>query len=207
MTDQPHVRRDDGLTEGPNRSRSSSTWLHPYGQAAVLSGSTGAVSTARGGARPTGSGLDHGLVAEPSSGAGTVSTDWPLISTLELAALPTAVACGRLHAKQLLWEWKLDVLADDAETLVSELLTNAVKASRSLHEASFVTLRLLANRHQLVIEVWDQHPDDPQPHVADIDAEHGRGFMVIDALARRWGYHRVSANLKVVWCELVVEQP
>ena len=127
---------------------------------------------------------------------------WPLITILELAALPTAVACGRLHAKEILWEWKLDALAEDAETLVSELLTNAVKASRSLPEPGFVVLRLLANRERLLIEVWDQHPHDPRPARADDHAEHGRGFMVIDALSSRWGYRRVSARLKVVWCEL-----
>jgi anti-sigma regulatory factor (Ser/Thr protein kinase) len=57
---------------------------------------------------------------------------WPQCSSLELAALPTVVPCGRLHTRQVLREWKLAHLADDAETLVSELLTNAVKALRRL---------------------------------------------------------------------------
>jgi anti-sigma regulatory factor (Ser/Thr protein kinase) len=113
------------------------------------------------------------------------------------------VACGRLHAKQVLWEWRLDALADDAETLVSELLTNAIKASWPLREPGIVALRLLASRHQLIIEAWDQNPHDPQPVHADHESEHGRGFVVIDALSSRWGHRRVSANLKVVWCELV----
>src|SRR6266487_541547 len=50
---------------------------------------------------------------------------WPHVSSLELAALKTAAACGRVHTKEVLWEWKLDQLADNAEILVSELLTNA----------------------------------------------------------------------------------
>src|SRR5215831_12776343 len=86
---------------------------------------------------------------------------WPQVSLLELRALPTAVACGRLHAKQVLWEWKLDHLANDAVTLVSELLTNAIQASRTPQGAGLVTLRLLANHQQLIIEVWDQSPENP----------------------------------------------
>lgn len=175
----------------------SSIWPQPPGHAASPSGGTGAVSAAsRSGMRLAAESLAPALV--PSFQA------WPNVSALELAALPTAVACGRLHAKQVLWEWKLDQLADDAETLVSELLTNAVKASLALNEASFVVLRLLANEEQLVIEVWDQNPHDPQPHRAASDDEHGRGFMVIEALSSRWGYRRVSANLKVVWADVAL---
>lgn len=161
-----------------------------------LTGSTGAVSTER-------SGL--GSVQEPSSRAGTASPEWPLVSKLELKALPSAVACGRLHAKHLLWEWQLEHMIDRAEMLVSELLTNAVRASRSGDGPGVVALRLLANRQRVLIQVWDQNPHDPQPMRVAPDAEHGRGFMVVDALANRWGFQRVSANLKVVWCELVVE--
>jgi len=162
-----------------------------------MSGGTGAVSARRGGARPD--------ATEHSSGAGPVSGPWPLASSLELAALPTAVACGRLHARQVLREWKLDHLAEDAMTLVSELLTNAVIASRSSGAGGLVSLRLLASRRQVLIEVWDQSPHDPQPRAAGLDAEHGRGFMVIEALSSRWGYYRVSAHLKAVWCELVTD--
>jgi len=54
---------------------------------------------------------------------------WPLRSYLELGALPTAVPCARLHARQLVWEWGLNGLAANTELLVSELVTNAVKAT------------------------------------------------------------------------------
>src|ERR1035437_2091178 len=57
------------------------------------------------------------------------SSAWPLQSRLELAALPSAVPCVRLHARQLLWEWRLAALAETIELLVSELATNAVNAS------------------------------------------------------------------------------
>ena len=57
---------------------------------------------------------------------------WPLQSFLELGALPGAVPCARLHARHLLWEWGLAGLADSTELLVSEMITNAVQASREM---------------------------------------------------------------------------
>ena len=53
----------------------------------------------------------------------------PLLSYLELGALPTAVPCARLHARHVLWEGGLNGLAPDSELLVSELVTNAVNAT------------------------------------------------------------------------------
>jgi hypothetical protein len=32
---------------------------------------------------------------------------WPLQSSLELGAFPGAVPCARLHARQMLWEWRV----------------------------------------------------------------------------------------------------
>lgn len=120
-----------------------------------MSGSTSAVPTGRDGARATGSGLGCGAVNEPSTGAGTASTEWPLISQLEPGPLPTAIGCGRDHAELALAERCLD-LADDAVLLVIELLINALKASRALPTANPIVLRLLANERQLIIETWDQ---------------------------------------------------
>ena len=57
--------------------------------------------------------------------------DWSLRSYLELGALPTAVPCARLHAKNILCEWDMGSLADTVELLVSEIATNAVRASAS----------------------------------------------------------------------------
>jgi hypothetical protein len=67
---------------------------------------------------------------------------WPLRSSLELGALPTAVPCARLHARHLVWEWGLDGLAESTELLVSELVTNAVKATAGQGDHAAVRLQL-----------------------------------------------------------------
>jgi len=56
---------------------------------------------------------------------------WLLCSYLELAALPTAVPRARLHTKNILHEWRMAQLTDTIELLVSEIITNAVRASSS----------------------------------------------------------------------------
>jgi anti-sigma regulatory factor (Ser/Thr protein kinase) len=62
-------------------------------------------------------------------------SDTAQISALELAPLPTAIPCFRLHTVAVLTEWGLprDLIAD-AQMLVSELMTNAADASGLLPE-------------------------------------------------------------------------
>ena len=93
---------------------------------------------------------------------------WPSDNCLEFGALPTAVACARLHARNLLWEWGLDWLAPDVELLVAELMANAVTATVVRDEAA-VRLRLSSDGTRVLIEVWDADPWPPIP------AERGGG--------------------------------
>jgi hypothetical protein len=55
----------------------------------------------------------------------TATASWLLRTRLELAALPTAVPCARGHVRSVALEWGLTGLADTAELLASELVTNA----------------------------------------------------------------------------------
>jgi anti-sigma regulatory factor (Ser/Thr protein kinase) len=162
-----------------------------------MSGGTGAVPA-------PGTGASDASPAKHGSGPGTAVQNWPHVSFLELAALTTAVPCGRLHARHVLWEWRLAHLAQDAELLVSEMLSNAIKASRPPAGTGLVALRLLANHQQLLIEIWDHNPDGPPPRQAGPESESGRGLTVIEALSDRWGLTRVHPNLKVIWCELAI---
>ena len=134
----------------------------------------------------------------------TAGTAMQLSSALELAPLPTAVPCARLHAIHVLHEWGLRDLAGDAEMIVSELITNAIDASTLLPERPPVSLWLLVTGKSLVIEVWDHSPLDLESREADADAECGRGLTVVAALADRWGWERTGHHRKVVWAELAV---
>ncbi len=78
------------------------------------------------------------------------------MSKLELGPLPTAIGCARDHAREILIEWGLGHLVEDSVLLVSELMTNALRASQALPTPAPIVLRLLANDAQLLIEAWDQ---------------------------------------------------
>jgi anti-sigma regulatory factor (Ser/Thr protein kinase) len=134
---------------------------------------------------------------------------WPLCSYLELGALPTAAACARLHARHLMWEWGLNGLAADIELLVSELVTNAVKATAGRDDRPAVRLRLSSDETRVLIEVWDADPRPPAPMdlgedgTPDTEEEGGRGLFLVAALSTRWDWYltREPAG-KFVWCEV-----
>jgi len=125
---------------------------------------------------------------------------WPLQDFLELGALVSAVPCARLHVRQVLWEWGIGNLGDSAELLVTELITNAVRASGEAGQDSAVRLWLLSDSAQILILVWDASPRPPVLADAGDEAEHGRGLMLVDAVSEQWGwYTREDSDGKFVW--------
>jgi anti-sigma regulatory factor (Ser/Thr protein kinase) len=130
------------------------------------------------------------------------AAQWPLRSFLELGALPSAVPCARLHARQVLWEWGLTACSDSTELLVSELVTNAMQISRVTAQDDPVRLWLVSDRQQVVIFVWDASPLPPAPADVGEDAESGRGLLIVEAASERWGWDFPPAlGGKVVWAQ------
>jgi anti-sigma regulatory factor (Ser/Thr protein kinase) len=125
---------------------------------------------------------------------------WPLYAVLDLGALLTAPGCGRAWTQALLREWRLARLADTAQVVVSELLTNAVLASSGLDRAA-IQLSLASDRERLLIFVRDFDPGAPAPRHASDDDETGRGLMLVEAISDRFGWHRATDGTpgKVVW--------
>lgn len=126
--------------------------------------------------------------------------EWPLRSHLELGALPGAVPCARLHAKQVLWEWGLLAFSDHAELLLSELLTNAIEASQPAGPILPVRLWLSSDRSRLLIQVQDANSHPPVRADTHEDDERGRGLLIVDAISTTWGwYEEGDHGRKVVW--------
>jgi anti-sigma regulatory factor (Ser/Thr protein kinase) len=134
---------------------------------------------------------------------------WALQTVLAVAALPTATPCARLHARNLMHEWSHHGLADTLELVVSELVTNAVQASvdhdghpryTTEHGLACIHLRLSTDRQAVLVEVWDENFRLPEPARPNLDDESGRGLMLVDALAARWGWDMPpSGRGKIVW--------
>lgn len=143
---------------------------------------------------------------------GDMTMQWPLRNSLQLGALPTAAPCARLHAKHLLWEWGLEAIADTAELLVSELVTNGVKAAQAMEQRPPVWLRLSTNGIQLLIEVWDGNTLLPNPRGLEdelpaLEDEGGRGLFLVATMSDRWNWYLTQDPTgKVVWCELHLQR-
>jgi hypothetical protein len=143
------------------------------------------------------------------------TTAWPNTSSLKLGALPTAPSCARLHTNAVLHEWGMAHLVETAELVVSELVTNAMQSSLQAAMPRtapvglpVVYLRLLADHHGLVIEVFDHVTALPVLTQAALDEGNGRGLMLVDALCERWGCEPVPGwGGKVVWAEVRVDGP
>lgn len=140
------------------------------------------------------------LPARPERQGMSVTDERPLQTSLELGALPGAVPCARLHAKQVLWEWGLNGLSESVELLVSELLTNAVHASRSVTPRPIVRLWLLSDRTRVLTLVWDANPKPPMRLEITEDAEQGRGLLLVDNTSDQWAWYvPLDIGGKVVW--------
>jgi anti-sigma regulatory factor (Ser/Thr protein kinase) len=128
----------------------------------------------------------------------------PLRSHLELAALPSAVACARGHVRSVVLEWGMPDLADTAALVTTELVTNAIRASESLRINAaldivpVVRISLVSDRVSILLRVWDGGDGTPVRHDAGPADESGRGLMIIDTLGAEWGAYRTPDG-KIVW--------
>jgi serine/threonine-protein kinase RsbW len=117
-------------------------------------------------------------------------------------ALPTAEQApglARQATREALAAWRMTHLEETAVLVVSELVTNVVLHAEPF--PAFMMLRLETADGCLRIAVHDADPNWPRPRVPGRLDESGFGFLLVDALADRWGV-RESSPGKAVWAEL-----
>lgn len=102
----------------------------------------------------------------------------------------------RIGAKKLT-TCGLSVVADDAQLLISELVTNALQHGTG----NQLVFHLTIGTDAIVMAVSDGSPDRPEVRTASVEEESGRGMFLIDALADTWG---VSPDGTTTWCVLPV---
>jgi len=128
---------------------------------------------------------------------------WPRRDYLELRALETAPGSARAHVVNVLREWRLAVLAEAAELIASELVTNSVLATRAVGwpvRQPPVRLWLFSDRASVLVHVWDAIAAAPVPGEAGADDESGRGLAIVGALSQAWDYYPDAGfGGKVTW--------
>jgi anti-sigma regulatory factor (Ser/Thr protein kinase) len=122
----------------------------------------------------------------------------PPMSTGSVRLAPTAGASdtARRFLRGQMRTWALDGLGGVTELLTSELVTNVVQ-----HVGSPMTVRISCDASIVRVEVDDDSAEPPVLTHADPSSEHGRGLMLVNALASDWGTVG-TANGKTVWFEL-----
>lgn len=149
------------------------------------------------------------LIAAPDE----LGADEPvLLGCVRLAARPESVGEARRITVGVLKQlWIGEELRHSAELIVSELVTNAV-----VHvvgdDDPHVLLVVMQSGRTLKLKVYDAGSNlvlgsrpghgGPRPEPGS-DAESGRGLVIVDALADRWGATS-SAFGKCLWAELDV---
>lgn len=128
----------------------------------------------------------RGLTTDP----GEQVASWSLPP--DVSSVPRA----RHLTRAWLADWGLEGLAEVAELLVSELVTNALCHARGPYR-----LTLHATDDLLSCEVEDADAALPYLCQAGEDDEHHRGLGLLDLLARDWGSEPTPEG-KTVWFEL-----
>lgn len=96
----------------------------------------------------------------------------------------------------MLQSWGCDGLVDDAQLVVTELVTNSM-----LHAETACRVSIELSTEALRIEVTDRDPSPPEPQPFDREREGGRGLLIVSSLASAWGIDRRDDG-KTVWAEL-----
>lgn len=103
---------------------------------------------------------------------------------------------ARRFVSAALERWDCEDALDTVQLLVTELVTNAV-----VHAGAKPSVAVILLPHALRVEVGDSDPSGPVAREASDEAESGRGLLLLDQMATRWGVE-TAADGKTVWFEV-----
>ncbi|HEY7173460.1 MAG TPA: ATP-binding protein [Micromonosporaceae bacterium] len=143
----------------------------------------------------------------PDVDAGVLaSLDVPVAQRTSIALKPDAQApaLARQYVVDICTDWGVTRVAKLASLIASELVTNAVVHART---PSLMVLRLTKDTLDLSVRDNDPRPmHRPPPGLTGAhEGEHGRGLLILDAMADEWGCHS-TADGKVVWATISIGQ-
>ncbi|MFF8831009.1 SpoIIE family protein phosphatase [Streptomyces sp. NPDC015131] len=112
---------------------------------------------------------------------------------------PQGLSEARAVVRRALRDWDMGGFADDAELVTGELLGNVLLHTEG---GAVLTLEVLPEPVRRVrLTVQDRSSAWPRRRTPGEAATSGRGLLLLDALALRWGVEPRGEG-KAVWCEI-----
>ena len=129
----------------------------------------------------------------------------PRLIALALPGIPGSVPVARRHVRAALGFHGLAEYADDAENIMSELVTNAVQHACDDSTTTIgVALTHAGSPAAVTIIVSDSSPDGPVLRETPPGSERGRGLQIVEALSAHWGWYREDSG-KAIFAVLARE--
>ncbi|MCW2898074.1 MAG: regulatory protein [Streptosporangiaceae bacterium] len=124
--------------------------------------------------------------------------------TFKYPATPESVGAIREMADVVIRSWALERLIPDVKLILSELATNAVAETPGMEIA-------LVTKHEgssVSVGIWDSSPRLPAEGGGGLDAESGRGLVIVSKTADSYGAYparnKDGANGKIVWARIAL---
>jgi anti-sigma regulatory factor (Ser/Thr protein kinase) len=125
---------------------------------------------------------------------------WVILGRITLPGLPEHVREARQFVARAIGDGHMQ--ADTALLLTSELVTNAVRHTRSGLPGGTLELIVAAKAASLLVSVIDNGSDRTLPRPGDSPGgENGNGLLLVDSLSLDWGFAS-HAGRTVVWFRL-----
>lgn len=119
-----------------------------------------------------------------------------VLRSMHLTPDPEAIHAVRLFVRECCADWGVQESTDVAVLLASELATNAVR-----YATAPVVVWLGHRSDRIVLSVEDASHVSATVREPSATDEGGRGLLLVDALAARWGEREVATG-KLVWAEI-----
>lgn len=123
-----------------------------------------------------------------------------ILRSLHVTPDAAAISAVRAFVRECCVDWGVSESSDTAVLLASELATNAVR-----YASMPVTVWLGYRTDRIVLSVEDASHDSATVRAPSVTDEGGRGLLLVDALAERWGEREVPTG-KLVWAEIATRQ-
>ena len=121
---------------------------------------------------------------------------------LRLPNEPYSAVKARRFVREVLMEWDIPDVIDDAELATSELVGNVVR-----HAHTELVLRVeVDDVVKISVRDWNPHLGPTHPREPVDLTEHGRGLRIVAAVAMDCGVD-ITSDSKTVWLTLPLRTP